>query len=223
MEKKIRQRRINQTFYRDVSIDPASIDTENRIVPVSFSSDQPVQRCDWMDGPYNEILGHAKGNVDLTRLSEIGVSLFNHDPDQPIGKVLNPAIDSKTMKGTAKIQFDSDDASDVIYQKVLSGTLKGVSVGYRVSVWETVADGDTSKDGMYEGPCEIARKWEPFEISIVSVPADASVGVGRSMEDIQDLIQRAVTAALTDEQKGGTLIMDRGVIPPNVSTAKVGR
>ena len=40
---------INQTFYRDVSIDPASIDTENRIVPVSFSSDQPVSDMTGMD------------------------------------------------------------------------------------------------------------------------------------------------------------------------------
>ena len=201
MEKKTWQRMLNQTFYRDVSIDLTSIDTENRIVPVSFSSDQPVQRYDWWDGYYNEILGHATGNVDLTRLSDLGVSLFNHDPNQPIGKVLNPDIDSKNRKGTALIQFDSDEASDVIYQKVLSGTLKGVSVGYRVSVWESVEDGEASKDGLYTGPCEIARKWEPFEISIVSVPADATVGVGRSMGDIQQMIQQAVSEALEKRKK----------------------
>jgi hypothetical protein len=47
--------------------------------------------------------------------------------------------------------------------------LRGVSVGYRVHEWEK-----RGKDDM------IATKWEPLEISIVSVPADASVGVGRS-------------------------------------------
>ena len=190
------QHRQDKTFYRDAAINLASIDTENRIVPVSFSSDQPVERYDWWEGNYNEILGHAEGNADLTRLSDIGVVLFNHDPGQPIGKVLFPAIDSKVRKGAAQVQFDSDPASDVIYQKVLSGTLKGVSVGYRVTAWESVAEGETSKDALYEGPCEIARRWEPFEISIVSVPADATVGVGRSRDDIQQLIQKAVLVAL---------------------------
>lgn len=199
------QCRQDKTFYRDAAINPASIDTENRIVPVSFSSDQPVERYDWWEGNYNEILGHAEDNADLTRLSDIGVVLFNHDPGQPIGKVLLPAIDSKARKGTAEVQFDSDPASDVIYQKVLSGTLKGVSVGYRVTSWESVAEGETSKDGLYEGPCEIARRWEPFEISIVSVPADATVGVGRSRDDIRQLIQKAVAAALDKRQTAKAL------------------
>lgn len=193
--------RLDKTFYREAVIEPASIDTKNRIVPVSFSSDQPVQRYWWDGEDYNEILGHAKGNADLTRLRDIGVALFNHDPARPIGKVLNPVIDSKTMKGTAAIRFDTDEASDVIYQKVLSGTLQGVSVGYRVTDWETVKAGEFSADGLYEGPCEIARSWEPFEISIVSVPADATVGVGRSMDDLQQLIQKAVAAALEKRQK----------------------
>jgi phage head maturation protease len=213
MAKKIQQRMLDQKFYRDIAIDPSSIDTKNRTIPVSFSSDQGVMRFDWWEGTsYNEILGHAPGNVDLTRLSEIGVSLWNHNPDAPIGKVLNPAIDSKAMKGTAQIQFDTDEASDVIYQKVLSGTLKGVSVGYRVSVWESVDDGAMSTCGLYEGPCQIARMWEPFEISIVSVPADATVGVGRSMDDdIKQIVQRAVNKALA---------LIRGVVPPNISTVK---
>jgi|GEM_PF-1443769 len=193
--------RLDKTFYREAVIEPANIDTKNRIVPVSFSSDQPVQRYWWDGEGYNEILGHAQGNTDLTRLGDIGVALFNHDPAQPIGKVLTPMIDSKAMRGTAAIRFDADEASDVIYQKVLSGTLKGVSVGYRVTDWETVKEGETSADGLYQGPCEIARSWEPFEISIVSVPADATVGVGRSMDDLQQLIQKAVAAVLTKRQK----------------------
>ncbi|TCL37251.1 prohead serine protease [Anaerospora hongkongensis] len=192
---------LDKTFYREAVIEPANIDTKNRIVPVSFSSDQPVQRYWWDGEGYNEILGHAQGNADLTRLGDIGVALFNHDPAQPIGKVLTPMIDSKAMRGTAAIRFDTDEASDVIYQKVLSGTLKGVSVGYRVTDWETVKEGETSTDGLYQGPCEIARSWEPFEISIVSVPADATVGVGRSMDDLQQLIQKAVAAVLTKRQK----------------------
>ena len=62
-----------------------------------------------------------------------------------------------------------------------SGTLKGVSVGYMVEDWEEVAPNKVSMDGRFTGPCSIAKRWIPYEISIVSVPADPTVGVGRSM------------------------------------------
>ena len=64
-----------------------------------------------------------------------------------------------------------------------SGTLKGVSVGYRVKTWEFVKPGEISSNGKYTGPCDVATSWEPFEISIVSVPADPTVGVGREISE----------------------------------------
>lgn len=140
---------------------------------LSFSSEEPYNRC-WG----TEILSHADGDVDLLRLNSIGVVLFNHDRNNVIGKILQAWIDNG--RGCAEIEFDSDSAAEVIYQKVLGGTLKGVSVGYLVSVWETVAANQKSGDGRFTGPCDIAKRWTPFEISIVSVPADPTVGVGRS-------------------------------------------
>ena len=71
-----------------------------------------------------------------------------------------------------------------------NGTLKGVSVGYRVDSWEEVSAGKTSSDGKFIGPCSIALKWVPVEISIVSVPADPTVGVGRELEEPQSENQR---------------------------------
>ena len=41
----------------------------------------------------------------------------------------------------------------------------------------------TSADGRFTGPCDIARKWTPYEISIVSIPADPTVGVGREIQE----------------------------------------
>ena len=52
-----------------------------------------------------------------------------------------------------------------------------------VDSWEEVMPGKQSADGRFTGPCSIARKWAPYEISIVSVPADPTVGVGRSEGD----------------------------------------
>ena len=81
----------------------------------------------------------------------------------------------------AEVEFDKDEASEVVFQKVKSGTLKGVSVGYRINVIEEVKSGAVSTDGRFTGPCDVARDWMPYEISIVSVPADATVGVGRDL------------------------------------------
>lgn len=118
----------------------------------------------------------------MTRLNEIGVLLFNHDTDQVLGRVERAWIDGK--RGKALVTFDSDEKAELIFQKVKSGTLKGVSVRYSVDAWEEVIAGKVSADG-FAGPCDIARRWTPLEISVVSVPADATVGVGRSQGDPQ--------------------------------------
>ena len=142
---------------------------------ISFSSEEPYTR--WWG---NEILDHSEGAVDLTRLNEIGCLLFNHDRDEVIGRINRAWIENR--RGMAEVEFDTDEKSDVIYKKVARGTLKGVSVGYRIDVREEVEANKQSTDGRFTGPADIARRWTPFEISIVSVPADATVGVGREWE-----------------------------------------
>ena len=141
---------------------------------LSFSSEEPYDR--WWG---TEILDHSDGAVDLTRLNEIGCLLFNHNRDKVLGKINRAWI--QDMRGMAEIEFDTDEGSELIYQKVRSGTLKGVSVGYQIDSWEEVMPNKQSADGRFTGPADIARKWTPYEISIVSVPADPTVGVGREL------------------------------------------
>ena len=155
----------------------AEEETENpRRRVLSFSSEEPVSR---FFGP--EILDHAEGAVNLQRLNEIGVLLFNHDPDRVVGKILRAWVEHG--RGMAEVEFDTDAEAETVFQKVKSGTLKTTSVRYRVDRWEVVEAGKASADGRFTGPCSIARKWEPVEVSIVSVPADPTVGVGRSEGD----------------------------------------
>ena len=147
---------------------------------LSFSSEEPYERyC------YTEILDHADGAVDLTRLNSIGVLLYNHDRNKVIGKILKAWIEN--TKGYAEIELDKDAESEVIYQKIKNGTLKAVSVGYRVDSWEEVMVNKTSADGRFKGPVDIARKWTPYEVSIVSIPADPTVGIGRALEEKDNL------------------------------------
>lgn len=146
---------------------------------LSFSSEEPYERY-WG----REILDHNLSAVDLTRLNSIGVLLFNHDRDKVIGKVSRAWIENQ--RGMAEVEFDEDEQSEVIFQKVKNGTLKGVSTGYKINVIEEIMPNKISTDGRFTGPCSVARQWMPFEISIVSVPADATVGVGRDYEN-QDI------------------------------------
>lgn len=164
----------NRTF--DMAI--RAVKADERRVTVSFSSELAVNR--WYGV---EILQHDEGNVNLERLNNIGVALFNHDRNYVLGKIENARLAADEKRTYADIVFDTDPDADLIYQKVQNGTLKGVSVGYSVDVWEEVAAGKMSSNGRFTGPAYVAVKWTPLEISIVSVPADDTVGVGRNMED----------------------------------------
>ncbi len=160
-------------------LDTASINEEARTVTLSFASEQAVSR--WFG---SEVLQIDAAAVNLARFeSGLGVLLFNHGRDRVLGKILRAWIDAATYKAYAEVQFDTDEESERIWQKVRSGTLKGVSVGYAVDSWEEVAGGKSSSSGRVTGPAYVAIRWTPLEISIVSVPADDSVGVGRQMED----------------------------------------
>ncbi|WP_026486691.1 prohead protease/major capsid protein fusion protein [Caldanaerobius polysaccharolyticus] len=163
---------------RTIEMAVREVKAEERRVTVSFSSEQPVDR--WYG---IEILQHDEGNVNLERLNSIGVALFNHNRDYVIGRIENARLAADEKRAYADIVFDTDPEADLIYQKVKNGTLKGVSVGYTVDVWEEVAAGKTSSNGRFLGPAYVATKWTPLEISIVSVPADDTVGVGREVEE----------------------------------------
>ena len=147
---------------------------------LSFSSEEPYER--WWGV---EILSHDEGAVNLERLNSIGCILFNHNRDKVIGKINKAWIENG--RGQAEVEFDTDEESEKIYQKVKSGTLKGVSVGYKIDLLEEVQANKKSSNGKFTGPCDVATKWTPFEISIVSVPADPTVGVGRSLPKHEDV------------------------------------
>lgn len=169
------------TMTREMAARADAVSEEGRTAELTFSSETPYVR--WF-GP--EILDHSEGSVDLTRLQEIGVLLFNHEPDHPIGRVEKVWIGDDS-RGHALVKFDADEESDRIFKKVSGGSLRGVSVGYRIKEYIQLKEGETSKDGRFKGPAVIVSQWEPLEISIVSVPADAGVGVGRSIEDLKGM------------------------------------
>lgn len=154
---------------------------DDRTVELSFSSEEPYER--WFG---TEILCHDEGCVNLDRFNNgLGTLLFNHNRSAVVGHIDKVWIEDN--RGKAIVRFDEDDESEKIYQKVLKGTLQGVSVGYDISRYEELIDSDSkSSNGRFTGPGYVITGWEPLEISIVSVPADPSVGVGRSLDDNEE-------------------------------------
>lgn len=171
-------------YRRDLTVSaPAFVESgDDRIVELAFSSEAPYSRIytDQNGDPVElkEILVHDKDAVDLDVLNDKASLLFNHEFDNHIGVVVpgSARIDEDGV-GRALVKFSQvGQLANETYDKVKEGTMSKVSVGY------TVLEGhaDFSK-GVY-----FVTRWQPYEISIVSVPADSSVGVGRSLNTITD-------------------------------------
>lgn len=158
-----------QNMSRFAVFERETVNTENRTVEVAFSSEEPVKR--WFG---DEVLSHAPGACDLSRLNDGGAVLFNHAWDKHIGVIERAWIDSD-KKGRALIRFGNSARAVEKWQDVQDGILRHISVGYRVN--DMALD---NPDADYDDYRYIVTSWEPYEISFVTVPADTTVGVGRS-------------------------------------------
>ena len=188
------KRSVLGNYCRETTID--HVDTDSRTVELSFSSETPYGR--WFG---NEILCHDEECINLERFNNgLGTVLFNHDRDAVVGHIEKVWLEDNRCK--ALVRFDTDEQSETIFQKVQSGTLQGVSVGYAINRYEVLEDEDTkSTNGRFNGPAYVVTDWEPLEISIVSVPADPTVGVGRSAEEIHTSIDTQEDNTRMDQEK----------------------
>ena len=188
------KRSVLGNYSRETTID--HVDTDSRTVELSFSSETPYGR--WFG---DEILCHDEECINLERFNNgLGTVLFNHDRDAVVGHIEKVWLEDN--RGKALVRFDTDEQSETIFQKVQSGTLQGVSVGYAINRYEVLEDEDTkSTNGRFNGPAYVVTDWEPLEISIVSVPADPTVGVGRSAEEIHTSIDTQEDNTRMDQEK----------------------
>lgn len=170
---------IKKTLSREFSVNKDQIDSENRTVSLAFSSEEAVLRYFGY-----EVLDHNASSVDLERLRTAAPLLVNHDFDKQVGVVEEVVVGSDRI-GRATVRFGKSAFAEEIFQDIVDGIRQKVSVGY--AVLDGVVE-SKKRDGQ-----DVVRitKWQPFEISIVSVPADNSVGVGRSAdEDNEEHIQQ---------------------------------
>jgi len=155
--------------HRAMSLDASPIDEEKRTVKIAISSEEPVARSFG-----NEVLEHTAEAIDLSFLaSGRAPLLLDHDPEKQIGVIESVDLDSSARRLRATVRFGRGALAREAFDDVLDGIRANISVGYSISKMEK----DSRNSETY-----IARSWRPLEASLVSIPADVTVGVGRSCE-----------------------------------------
>ena len=159
---------------RQFNFERDQVDAEARTVTLSFSSEQPVER--WFG---TEVLSHSAESVDLTRLNAKAALLANHDLNDQIGVIENATVENG--RGIATVRFSKSERGEEFYQDVLDGIRLNVSVGY------TIEEMEEKSERVFT-----ATQWAPHEISLVSTPADFTVGIGRSDAVSGDHLTRVI-------------------------------
>lgn len=158
----------DQIKTRAMSMDDKVIDKGGRRVKIAVSSEAPVERSFGI-----EILDHKPGSIDLSFLnSGRAPLLLDHDPTKQIGVVESVDLDGSARRLRATVRFGKNGLAKEVFDDVDDGIRANISVGYQINKLD--------KEGK---ETYRATSWMPMEVSIVSIPADRTVGVGRSAAD----------------------------------------
>lgn len=153
----------------------APIDEAARTVELAFSSEAMAEQ--WFG---YEFLSHDADAVDLTRMNSGAAVLLYHQRDRQVGVVVpgSARIDADRI-GRCMVKFSRSQEGLDVFNDVLDGIRTKVSCGYRILQAEYVGEQN-------DEPIIRATKWEPYEVSFVSIPADNDVGVGRSANFVEE-------------------------------------
>ena len=163
--------------YRTVDLSRASyIDEENRRVRIGVSSETPVERSFG-----KEVLSHNAEDMDMSFMASGTAPLLDgHDMNRQIGVIEEFKLDEAAKRTIAVVRFGKSALAQEVYQDVLDGIKRNISVGYSVTKMER-ATNDIIGD-------HYRASWKAVEASIVAIPADQDfnkVGVGRSKTKTQ--------------------------------------
>lgn len=141
---------------------------DDRRVRMAISSELPVGRSYG-----DEVLDHNPESIDLEFLnSGRAPLLLDHDPEKQIGVIESVSLDSSARKLRATVRFGKSALASEVYGDVADNIRGNVSIGYSITKMAKDTDGRTYR----------AVSWRPVEVSIVSIPADPSVGIGRALD-----------------------------------------
>lgn len=158
------------TFERSVSLTREAVNVQARTIEFALSSEEPHDR--WWG---REVLSHDRSAVRLGRLnSGRHPLLVDHNTRDQVGVIERAWIgDDRRLRCIAR--FGKSARAEEIFQDVIDGIRSLVSVGYRIHNATLTKQGDAGDEWLVDD-------WEPLEGSIVAVPADPTVGIGREAE-----------------------------------------
>ena len=155
----------DKVHHRQLSIDSTRADDKKRIVDASISSTKPYERYFGY-----EVLSHDQSAINFERANDGLALLLDHDSTKQIGRVENIRIDGDRLR--CSLRFSNSNQASEIWDDVKNGIRTDLSVGYQVI--------DMVETGQRDDKPEFTvTKWMPIEASIVAIPADQSVGIGR--------------------------------------------
>ena len=194
-----------KTLLRDYSVllESRNLNEEERTLEFPFSSETPVNRGYLGD----EILVHREDTIDFSRLNASAPLLFNHNPDIVLGVVQRGYLDKKKKRGMAKVRFAKNAAGEEAFEMVKDGIYRNVSFGYSVNETEE------AENGSYR-----VTNFTPAEISLVSTPADFSVGVGRSIAETANIATQAEEQPIIEKESEQSRSVSASDDAPKVKT-----
>ena len=170
----------------------------NMVLEFPFSSESPYLRQSWFDDPWVEILGHRDEEIDLSRLNDGAPVLLNHGASKTeesalrsIGKTVRAWV--QDGRGYVEVKLSRRAGMEGLLQDIQDEIVQNVSVGYQILERTLVSH----KDGV---PDEYrVTKWLPMEVTLCDIPADATVGLGRSIDinGDKEMEQRTDEAVVT--------------------------
>ena len=170
----------------------------NMVLEFPFSSESPYLRQSWFDDPWVEILGHKDEEIDLSRLNDGAPVLLNHGASKTeesalrsIGKTVRAWV--QDGRGYVEVKLSRRAGMEGLLQDIQDEIVQNVSVGYQILERTLVSH----KEGM---PDEYrVTKWLPMEVTLCDIPADATVGLGRSIDinGDEEMEQRTDEAVVT--------------------------
>lgn len=147
---------------RDLVLDVEAADDTERRVPAVISTEYAVERDD-----YHEVLVHADAAIDMTRAPLPLIEQHQYGRLN-IGIVENLRVEGSILRGD--VVFGQSARATELWPDVKAGIVRNLSIGYMVLEHRT------------EGSTVYATRWQPFEVSLVSVPADPGAGFFRSIQ-----------------------------------------
>lgn len=189
------------TFQRSSTMSREAVNVEARTVEFALASEEPYGR--WWGV---EVLSHDRSAVRLGRLaSGTHPLLMDHSTRDQVGVIERAWIgDDRKLRCIAR--FGKSARAEEIFQDVCDGIRSLVSVGYQIHDMKLARSSD-------EGPDEyLVTDWEPHEGSIVAVPADPTVGIGRDAELQQQLVRGFLSRFNTPAQPAAPAKAQRSIM-----------